>query len=119
MSLNYKNASIKTLSTQEVSNNDVFTEVKKSKKKNQINTVSIVTYDKECINEIINDKFELEYSGSMIEAKIDFEDMVENEFYLKFKHQINSKSLHDIMKYHSINYYNIKKDVHKNKLKYL
>ncbi len=139
MSLNYKSAAIKAISVPEVliknNSDDGFTEVKKGKKNNQINQnnksqnnqVNIIsqstssTYDKEYINEIINDTFELEYSGNMIEAKIDFEDIVENEFYLKFKYPINpkSKSLHDIIKYHSANYYKIKQDVHKNKSKYL
>lgn len=124
MSLNYKSAAIKALSTPEISNNDGFTEVKKGKKNNQSNIVSTITcskYDKESINEIINDNFELEYSGVMIQAKLDFEDVVENEFYLKFKYPTNpkSKSLHDIMKYHSANYYKIKQDVHKNKSQYL
>ncbi len=124
MSLNYKSAAIKALSTQEISNNDNdgFVEIKKNKKINIVSTqTSSSTYDKEYINEIINDKFELEYSGVMIEAKLDFEDKVENEFYLKFKHPTNpkSKSLHDIIKYHSANYYKIKQDVHKNKLQYL
>lgn len=124
MSLNYKSAAIKVLSTQEISNNDNdgFVEIKKNKKVNIVSTqTSSSTYDKEYINEIINDKFELEYSGVMIEAKLDFEDKVENEFYLKFKHPRNpkSKSLHDIIKYHSVNYYKIKQDVHKNKGQYL
>ncbi len=127
MSLNYKNATIKALSTPEISNNDNdgFTEVKKGKKNSTPNIVSTVTstsgYDKEYINEIINDNFELEYSDKMIEAIIDFEDKVEDEFYIKFKYPINCKSkrLYNIIKNHSANYYKIKQDMHKNKLKYL
>lgn len=126
MSLNYKSVATKALSIPEVLHNNTneFVEVKKGKKNNQQSNIVYIptlSYDKEYINEIINDNFELEYSGTMIEAKIDFEDIIENEFYLKFKHQINnkSKSLHDIMKYHSANYYKIKQDVHQNKSKYL
>ena len=53
--------------------------------------------------------------------QIDFEDQIENEFHLKTKYPVNSKSKHlrDIIKYHSAHYYKIKQDVHKNKSKYL
>ncbi len=122
MSLNYKSAL--------TSDNDGFIEVKKNKQSNvnnksNVNSNSTInvkpSYDKEHLNEIINDTFELEYSGPIIEAKLDFEDILENEFYLKFKYPINSKSksLHDIVKYHSNEYYKIKQDIHKNKSKYL
>ena len=76
---------------------------------------NIPTSQKDYLNEIINDTFELEYSNSIIEAKIDFEDVVEDEFYLRFKYPENnkSKSLHNIIKYHSANYYKIKENIHK------
>ena len=127
MSLNYKNATITNLS----SNDDGFIEVKKNNKNsknsknNQVNIVSLLpstqSYDKEYINEIINDNFNIEYSNTIIDAQIDFEDQIENEFHLKTKYPVNSKSksLHDIIKYHSAHYYKIKQDVHKNKSKYL
>lgn len=121
MSLNYKNATTKGLTVV----NDEFTEVKKNKTKNKnqvnINSIPLSSYNKDYINEIINDNFELEYSNSVMEAKIDFEDVIEKEFYLKTKYSKNlkSKSLYDIIKYHSSKYYQIKQDVHKNKSKYL
>lgn len=117
MSLNYKSVVVKETLTNK---SDDFIEIKKGKN-NKINICSTLSYDKEYINEIINDNFELEYSGVMIEAKIDIENQIENDFYLKFKHHTNpkSKSLHDILKYNSLHYYKMKQDVHKNKSKYL
>lgn len=92
---------------------------KKGKQTN--NQVSLLSYNKDYINEIIDDNFNLEYSGAIIEAKIDIENQIENDFYLKFKHHTNpkSKSLNDIIKYNSLHYYKMKQDVHKNKSKYL
>ncbi len=129
MSLNYKNV---TLIKSE--SNDGFVEIKKNNKKkntnipnspNEIKIVStpssIQSYNKDYINEIINEHFDLEYSNSIIDAKIDIENQMENEFYLKTKYPVhsNSKSLNEIIKYHSAHYYRIKQDVHKNKSKYL
>ncbi len=124
MSLSYKNIVSKNLNQ----NDDGFIEVKKNNKKAKNNEVNIVslppltqTYDKEYINEIINDNFDIEYSNTIIDAQIDFEDQVETDFHLKTNYVKNSKSkrLHDIIKYHSAHYYRIKQDVHKNKSKYL
>ncbi len=96
------------------SNNDDFIEVKN--KKNNLPMTN--TYDKDNINNIINDKFNMEYSSQIIDAKIDFDDMIENDYYLKNKHEIQGKSLHEIIKIHSAHYYKIKQDVHQNKSKY-
>ncbi len=124
MSLSYKNIVSKNLNQ----NDDGFIEVKKNNKKAKNNEVNIVslppltqTYDKEYINEIINDNFDIEYSNTIIDAQIDFEDQVETDFHLKTNYVKNSKSkrLNDIIKYHSAHYYRIKQDVHKNKSKYL
>ncbi len=124
MSLSYKNIVSKNLNQ----NDDGFIEVKKNNKKAKNNEVNIVSlspstqsYDKEYINEIINDNFDIEYSNTIIDAQIDFEDQVETDFHLKTNYVKNSKSkrLNDIIKYHSAHYYRIKQDVHKNKSKYL
>jgi hypothetical protein len=127
MSLNYKNVALKNLN--QSTDTDGFVEVKKNNKKNQTQIVSLQSpsqsYDKEHIQEIIHDLFDLEYSNSIIDAQIEFENQIENDFYLKTKHVIlcenknKSKRLCDIIKYHSAHYYKIKQDVHKNKSKYL
>lgn len=99
-----------------MSNDNDFVEVTKNKK---VNTLS--SYDKDYINEIINSKYEMEYSSKVTEAIIDFEDAIENDFYIKMKNNSNnkSKSLQQIIKNNSAHYYQIKQDIHKNKLQYL
>ena len=99
-----------------MSNDNDFVEVTKNKK---VNTLS--SYDKDYINEIINDKYEMEYSSQVTEAIIDFEDAIENDLYIKIKNNPNnkSKSLQQIIKNNSAHYYQIKQDIHKNKSQYL
>ncbi len=76
-------------------------------------------YNKDLLNEIIDDKFSLEYSEKIFSAKIDFEDIIENEYGLKTGKNYYSKNLFDIVKNNSSHYYNIKQDIHNNKKKYL
>lgn len=101
------------------SNNDGFVEVKSKKNVEIMSLPPTNVYDKDNINAIIQDKFDMEYSSNIVKAKIEFEDMIENDFYLKTKREIQCKSLYEIIKIHSAHYYKIKQDVHKNKSKYL
>ncbi len=89
----------------------------KSVTNNNVNLAYV--YNKDVLNEIIDDTFSLEYSDKIYNAKIDFEDIIEDEYGLKTVKNNCSKNLYDIIKNNSSHYYNIKQDIHKNKKKYL
>ncbi len=115
--MNYKSAVEKVVNVDILNNNNNNNKKKEDENKNKRDKKN--SYDKNYLNELIDDEFNNTYSSEIIDAKMDFEDFIYEDYGLKLNETSKSKSFASIIKYHSAKYYRIKQDIHKNKSQYL